>query len=133
MKPAALSPTTKEFLDRHIEVVEDLELLLLLRSHPEKEWDAVESANHIGLEPLATSARLLHLNRQGLVHHPEKAGRLARFSLGKLPQALELGLSELALAFSKSRMEVVNHIVTRQRKQFGSFADAFRLRDPKDG
>lgn len=128
-----LSATSRNFLDKHVETVEDLEILLLLRAAPMRDWDAVDVGREIGLEPIAASNRLMRLYLNGLLDHPQKGGRLFHFR-HCVNSSSDRCLSELAAIFEKSRMEVVHHILNRQRTQLLHFADAFRIdREPKDG
>ena len=133
MSALALSSETREFLNRNIEQVEDLEILLLLRSQPKHEWSAGEVGQQIGVDPISVGNRLMRLYLDGFLDHPDGAGRLFQYRHRSKSKLAEKCLAELADIFAKSRMEFVNYLVTRQRGQFTQFADAFRVRDRKDG
>ncbi len=133
MSALPLSVETQEFLNRNIDQVEDLEILLLLRGEPKHEWSASEVGHSIGVDPISVGNRLMRLYLDGFLEHPDGAGRLFQYRHRRQSKLVEKCLTELAEVFAKSRMEVVNYLVTRQRTQFSQFADAFRVRDRKDG
>lgn len=133
MNSLALSADSQKFLDEHVESEEDLQILLLLRKEPTREWDALEIAAQVGLEPIAASNRMMRLYLRGLLQHPPKTGRLFHYR-HTTNRRVEKCLSELASVFESSRLEVVNLILRKQANQFRTFSEAFRVgRDPKNG
>ncbi len=133
MSALALSAESQEFLNQNIEQVEDLEILLLVRGKPQHEWSAIEVGQQIGVDPISVGNRLMRLYLDGFLNHPDSAGRLFQYRHRNHSNRVERCLNELADVFAKSRMEVVNYLVMRQRRQFSQFADAFKVRDRKDG
>ena len=127
---ALLSTEIKTFLDSKIDSVDELEVLLLVRTKPAKEWDALEIARELRLDPITASTLLMSLYVKGLIGHQEKKGRLNEFCYGESPKESDRPLSELATLIQRARTEVIDYVTTQQRRQLQAFSDAF---DPKKG
>lgn len=64
---AYLSEQLRDFITRHIFSLEQLEILLLLRSDPETRWNAVNVAKALALQPDSVAARLADLRARGFI------------------------------------------------------------------
>lgn len=125
---ALLSTGIQTFIDENIRCVEELEVLLVLRKHPEKDWDAVDVSHELKIDPISASNYLMGLYLKGLLGHQEHKGRFYSYRYRTVPKAKDKQLSELAAAFERARSEVVDYIFTSQRRQFRAFSEVFDLK-----
>lgn len=128
MPVAVLSNEAQAFIDENIRSVDELEILLLLRKHPEKEWDAVDVAREIKIDPVSASNYLMGLYLKTLLGHQEHRGRFYSYRYRAHVKAKDKPLTELASAFERARSEVIDYIFTSQRRQFRAFSEVFDVK-----
>jgi hypothetical protein len=116
-KISSLSTEVRAFIDKNISCYEDLQILLLLHSHPEREWDAVDVADQLRIEPFAASGYLMGLFERGLLEHPVQRGTFHSFQYTPYPDIKDKQVSELAAAFESTRLEIVDYITKRNRPE----------------
>ena len=130
MHAGDLPEEVRRFIFQHINSVEQLEILLLLRQQPGRAWSADAVARELRiasesagerLEDMA-SARLLL--RQGV--RPEEY----RYA----PETMKLddAVRGLATGYATRRVTVINLIYSKPIDRIRTFADAFRLRKDDD-
>ena len=120
----------QQFIQRHIDSLAKLEMLLLLRADPARQWDVRDiakalyySAHEVCEDQLGTLARA------GLVActpPPE-----TRYQYGPASAELERLVGELAGAYQERRVAVITEIYSKPMHKIEVFADAFRLRKEK--
>ncbi len=123
----ALSTETRSFLDKNIQSVDELQVLLFLRSHSDSDWDGLRVAKQLTLKPLEACNILMRLHLQGLIGHQGHTGRYFHYRYSVHPKIKERRISELAEAFEKARTEIIDYIFANQQ-QLNAFADAFQFR-----
>ncbi len=133
MGVVALTNEVKTFISENISSYEDLQVLLLMHEHPGRNWDAVDIAENLRIEPMSASTHLMNLHTRGLVEHNAARGPFYEFqySLHSTSIAREQQISALAAAFERARAEVVDYIFQKSRGQLQSFADAFKVKKDK--
>jgi hypothetical protein len=109
-----LSKEIKAFIDSNIRTIEDLEILFLVRSDPKHDWDAVEIAHKIGINPILASNHLMSLYLNGLIHHEPEKGCLSHYHYTPYPRSKEKCVRELEEVFQESPSEVVEYIGQNQ-------------------
>lgn len=121
--PAAV----ERFIATHIESVEQLEVLLLLRGAADKDWTPREVAR--ALVTNAESARnwLERMAAAGLLSTSDGSFRYAP-PTAEVEQAVD-GLAE---SYAKYRVTVIGLIFSKPGERVRSFSDAFRIRRRKD-
>jgi len=116
-----IPPDIRDFIQRHIDSVAQLEALLLLRSNPSAIWDIATIAKRLytsereirdGLERLCADA-LLSCND----------GMFCYTSTSDIQEKID----RLATAYAQYLIPVTNMIHTKSRR-IREFADAFKLR-----
>lgn len=125
MTRAAFTPVAEAFLEEFIEDVEFLDILFFLRLERGRYRDAVDVARATGIEPIRASHHLVRLSLHGLIERAPRTSSLGGYRYLPRPRK-ERCLGEIEGVFAASRMEVIEHVLRRQRRQLGSFADAFR-------
>jgi hypothetical protein len=118
----------RTFLAENIESVAQLELLLLLRREPEKSWTIAAAAQTSYMAEEMTAVLLGELCADGLL------GTTAQGDYRYAPRTPELAklVDELATVYSQRRVTVIGIIHSAPVDKLRRFADAFRLRKPKE-
>jgi hypothetical protein len=125
MNEGGLTTQVKDFVIRHITSIEQLELLLLFASRPEKSWTIRQLVDEIRSSHESVSQRVDQLQAAGFL--AEEAG-VFRFTPGPPEQAALVG--EVARAYRGYRERLAELIYGRTRV-LKNFSDAFKLR-PKE-
>ena len=120
---ADLPRNVRRFIADHINSVEQLEVLLLLRRTPDRSLTPVEIAKSISTTPASIEVRLRDLVRSELVAAEGEGFRFADDARRRE------ALAELADCYAKLRVRVITEIFSQPSEAVRSFSDAFRLRD----
>ena len=126
MEDSAFSDEFCAFLQATVPSVDAAELLLGLRSRPDKQWDVREAAHSVEGTIRETDAlRYLELfhARSLVIAHPER-----RFQYR--PSTSELGqfIETLARAYNERPVTLFRMIYALRDDKIRSFADAFKIR-----
>jgi hypothetical protein len=122
----ALPDDVIRFLNRHIDSVEQLEVLLLLHRSVESDWTAEMVAAALYTHPASAGRRLAALCDDGLiVLSPSHPG-----AFRYLPDRSGTGemIATLADTYRERRVAVVTAIASKPMENVRAFSDAFRLR-----
>lgn len=116
--------------------IEELELLLLLRAEPTRHFGVGELAAALKVSPEAVSGALARLVSAQLIQRVETAGTSPKYCYGPENEELARSVDDLALAYDRSRLEMLaliarNAIDRIRTDALKTFAEAFRLRGPK--
>lgn len=132
MADANIPEEVSRFIKEHIDSLEQLEVLLLLRAYPDREWSAQEVSRELRSEPGAAAERLAEMSLDGLLIMSQAEGPLYRYG-PKTPELARL-VDKVADVYAVRRVTVITLIFSKPSKHVLSFADAFNLRkDGKDG
>jgi hypothetical protein len=112
-------------VERRIDSMQMLDVLLLLHRSPERSWAASETARALGTSEVSASAQLVAL-RQGGILSVEMTDD-ARYTYQPRPE-LAAAVDALAAHFRENPLEVAELIASRPKHTLRIFADAFRLR-----
>jgi hypothetical protein len=129
---AALPPRVQRFLETHIDSIEKLEVLLLLRNHPARMWTASAVAQELRITEMSAAGRLEDLCSRALLGCEGGTPPTYRFA----PAASDdsQAVTELASTYAQRRVSVISFIFSKPTDRLKSFANAFRLkRGPHDG
>jgi hypothetical protein len=126
MAHAGVPSTVKRFIASHIESVEQLEVLLLLRGAADKDWTADEVARALVTQVESAGDWLDKMARSGLLSADRGSYRFA-------PPTSEVDrtIDEVAESYSKYRVTVIALIFSKPSERVTLFADAFRIRRRK--
>lgn len=123
MTDANLPPRVQRFLLAHIDSVEKLEVLLLLRGHADRSWTGGGVAQELRIAEESARHRLDDLCGRGLLSCEGDSFRYAPGS-GADAQAVD----ELASTYALRRVSVISFIFSQPMDRIRSFADAFRIK-----
>lgn len=121
-----LPPEIRQFLADHIDSVADLEVLLLLRGAPDREWTAAEVGKMLYTMPEMCAVQLARLASQKLLLIAEPSAPRYRYSPSS-PDFARL-IDRVAELYKERRVSMITAIYTKPISNVQSFADAFRLR-----
>jgi hypothetical protein len=124
MAAETLSEELLDFIARHIESVEKLEILLLLVRQPERFWSARDIFQQIQSSPASVEHRLDELHRAGLLEK-EAAGSFRFQPVSAESRKRALSLQE---AYDNRRIKVIEAIYHPRNDELRKFSDAFRMR-----
>jgi hypothetical protein len=113
----------QQFILKHIDSVDHLRALLLLRNEPTRSWGVMEVGARLYLQPRRVSAVLASLEKAGLVRQDSEEN--FRFAPAD-PELAQL-VEELATLDRERPVTLIKLIYSRPNT-LEAFADAFRLR-----
>ena len=122
-----IDKAVREFIALYINSVELLEILLLLRAAPDKEWRADEVAKALTSTPDSTELRLRDLTRKELARVEEGEPKTFRYS--PTSEEVDRSVDRVAEAYAKRRTTVIALIFSGPSEGVRGFADAFKLRE----
>lgn len=123
-----MDPDLLEFLDRHIRSVEQLEILLLLRSMAYRSWTAEGVSTELRSNEASAARRLDELARDGLLLVEQDTPRVYRYDPSS---RLASSVRKLEECYSQYRLRIIERIF-RKPDGLRDFAEAFRVSPPKE-
>jgi hypothetical protein len=119
----------RQFVAEHIDSVGLLDVLLLLRAAPEKQWSPSEVGRALVTSNVAAATQLERLREHRLAVEVEGAYGYAP------PPDQQATVDALAECFARRRHTVIGLIYAGPERSATLLADAFRLRrqEPRDG
>jgi hypothetical protein len=119
---------SRGFVYSHLPTVDHFRVLLLLQDDPERGWQPSEIAGRLRLLPPVARAALADLHAKGLLEFSD-AEDCYRYA----PRSAELdGMVRKLADFDRERPVSVIRMIYSRPTEPQAFADAFRLRKPKD-
>ena len=128
MAKTVISEKIKQFIFEQIDSVEQLEVLLLLRSHKSSSWNIDQIAQELRSSPNSVSNRIKSLSNIGLVEL--ESGSQAHFVYKETNPEFEAILQELGELY-KSRKQTILELIFSPLKRGRHFANAFLVNPSK--
>jgi hypothetical protein len=121
-----ISPELKRFIRQYIQSVEQLEILLLLRSQSSRPWTAKKVFDVIRSSERSAAMRLADFARDGFLLADPEDPDAYRYQ----PKTVELDrlVEATAAVYQSRRVLVIETIFTPDADPAQSFADAFRFK-----
>lgn len=116
----------RAFIAEHISSIAQLEMLLLLRSDPTKQWDVAEISKALYATPEMAAGQLASLQDCGLLAVSEDPEHRYQYQPGT-PE-LENVVTRLAELYKERRVSVITVLYSEPVNKVQTFADAFKLR-----
>lgn len=118
----------RRFLADKIRSVSQLEMLLLFRSEPERDWSADEIGRALYIAPDMCADQLEQLHAGGLL----AAGNAPRhYRYAPRDAETDKTMAETAAMYQERRVTVITAIYSEPIDKIRTFAEAFRLRKEK--
>ena len=126
MTSRGIPEAVRRFVGAHIESVEALDVLLLLRERRDREWTAEAVARELRRNPGFVAACLAQLHAHALATQTGDPEPSYRYD----PRGRDddRTIEELAGCYASRRVSVISLIYSKPTDQVTTFADAFRLR-----
>ena len=125
MSSGEITTDIERFIHDNINSVEQLDVLLLLFSPPQKEWSAVEVSQKLYRQPDSVAMRLEDLRDRGVLSVRQEAQLLYQYAPNGRQDAIMRGLER---AYTVRKDAVIGLIFTRPSDTLRVFSDAFRIR-----
>jgi hypothetical protein len=122
---SGISEEVKRFVYEHIESVEQLEVLLLLRSTAPAEWTAESVARELRIAAPSAAIRLDDLASRDLLIVTGPSRSVYRYEPAGVDR--DRVLRALADAYSTHRVSLITLIFSKPSDTIRSFADAFKI------
>ena len=126
MGDTRLPSDVADFVSAHITSALQLEVLLLLQSHPEQQWKASEIDAQLRISPAWVASQLDELCKQGLLTCIP--GNPQTYQYAPANAALSSGVALLAKWYATHRVAIISVIYSPPTDNLRTFADAFRFR-----
>ncbi len=126
----ALPPRVQRFIAAHIDSIEKLEVLLLLRAHADRAWTPAAVSQELRIAETSAARRLMDLAARGLL--AVEGGSPAAYRYGPEDAEDAVTVDELAESYGTRRVSVITFIFSRPLDTVRGFADAFRLKKDKE-
>lgn len=110
---------------RHLDSVESIDILLLLRRSPQTYWGSPAIAEQLGIAPDIARAKLDALRGANLVAVGEQTGA---FRYGPPDERTRIAVDELAAAYANRRVSVINTIYSENLERLRAFSNSFRVK-----
>jgi hypothetical protein len=129
-RPTEVAEPVRRFVERQLESVEQLEIVLLLRREQSRFWDPRAVAMTLQIVERRTAENLEALASRGLLD--VRIGTQVTYRYSPATPELARGMDRVAAAYSEHRVAVLALLMSRGRRSLRDFADAFRLDPDRD-
>lgn len=127
MVERSLSPTVTSFLNRYIDTVEKLEVLLIIREEQSKWWRVSEINAALRSTEYYVQRRVEELTSDGILKNEDDT-----FQFSPKNISIAEAISEVAVAYRERRMRVIELIYSKASREIQCFTDAFKIRKEED-
>jgi hypothetical protein len=111
----------RQLIAQHIQSVEQLEVLILLRTHRDRAWTVAEVNDHIKSSPSSVVTRLDDLAARGFLRRTDQSFHY------QAREDVEAAVAQLAAAYTERRFSVIELIFSKPAAKLRAFADAFKV------
>lgn len=128
MVDSGLPNETHEFLVKNIDSLEELEVLLLLRSDPSRRWSVADVNERIRSSQSSVGNRLKKLMGSGFANSEDNG---VTYQYSPRDGSMDARVKQLAEVYRERRMKVIEAIFSKPLREIQSFSDAFKIRSKK--
>jgi hypothetical protein len=121
-----ITPEIQRLVAEHIDGADQLDILLLLHSAPDRGWTAREVSESVFTVPTAATMRLEQLVQAGFLASTGSAD--PRYTYRPATDLLGRQVDTLAAVYRANRVAVIQLVFQKAADPLKSFANAFRLR-----
>ena len=125
MTAPPLHPDVETFISQHVNSVEQLETLLLMRADPDRTWDAAAINAELRTSLISAADRLCELERSGLI--VANSSSPSRYRYEPVDPRIRRVIDLVADAYRERRVSVTILIFSKPPDALREFADAFRI------
>jgi hypothetical protein len=128
---AAIPEDVRLLIQRYIDSIEQLEILLLLHASSREQWTPDSVSRALYSTPSSTGRRLKTLHGQGFLGLDDSSSP-PTYSYQPASTELDATVARLAETYRERRVAVVSLVASKPMDNVRAFSDAFRIRK-KDG
>lgn len=118
----------RRFIEDHVDSVELIEVLLLLKREPERDWTADEVAARLYTSPRFVAHRLEALRASSVAVASERDGHPS-YRYAARTGDLDRVVGDLETLYATRRTSIIALVFSRSTDKLKTFADAFRIRE----
>ena len=118
----------RRFVEDHVDSVELIEVLLLLKREHARDWTAEDLVARLHTSLRFAAHRLDALRSSGLASMSERDGKPA-YRYAPRTGELDRAVRDLEAQYAERRTSIVTLIFSRPTDKLKTFADAFRIRE----
>lgn len=131
MTDGGIPEPVRQFPLMHVDSIEQLEVLLLLRSSPAREWSAEDVTRELGSSVPSIRDRLAVLASKSFLVSRNAGGRPV-YRYEPATEATRDLIDGLATAYRERRLAVIDLVYARPQSDAVSFSQAFKLTRTKE-
>ena len=125
-----MTPEAEEFIERAVDTIHQVEILMLLRRSPDRFWRVDAIAAELMMTDTTVASSLSGLRANGvLVAEDANPGG---YRYGPRSLALHAGVESLAAAYEADPLPVLKAVLNKPPRALRSFSDAFLFRRRRD-
>jgi hypothetical protein len=125
-----VTPEAQEFVDRVIDTIHQLEILILLRRSPDRFWRVDEIAAQLSMTTKAVTSSVSGLQHNGVLTADDANPVAYRYDPRSI--ALLAGVESVAAAYETDPLPVVKAVLNKPPRALRTFSDAFLFRRRRD-
>ena len=120
-----LNDEVRQLIARHLDSVESIDILLLLRRSPQTYWGAPAIAEQLGIAPDIARAKIEALRSSGMITVGEQTGA---FRYAPPDERTRGAVDELAALYATRRASVINTLYSANLERLRAFSNSFRVK-----
>lgn len=121
-----ITPEIRRLVAEHIDSADQLDILLLLHSAPDRVWTARDVSESVFTVPTAATMRLEQLAHAGFL--ASSGGADPSYTYRPATTTLAAQVDTLAAAYRANRVAVIQLVFQKAADPLTTFSNAFRLR-----
>lgn len=118
----------RQFIADHVDSVELIEVMLLLKRNRTDEWTAEEVSQRLYTSARSAANRLEAMRASGLAT-ADDGPTVTTYRYAPRTSELERAANDLEQVYGQRRTTVINLIFSKPLDKIRTFADAFRIRE----
>jgi len=120
-----VTPEGEEFIERAVDTIHQLEILMLLRRSRDRFWRVDEIAATLGMTTTTVATSVSGLCANGVLATDRANARAYRYD----PRSIELhaGVESLTAAYETEPLAVLRAVLNKPPRALRTFSDAFSL------
>ena len=126
MSQGDITPEIQRLVAEHIDGADQLDILLLLHSAPDRAWTAREVSESVFTVPTAATMRLEQLVQAGFL--ATTGGADPSYAYRPATEVLGRQIDTLAAVYRANRVAVIQLVFQKAADPLKTFSNAFRLR-----
>jgi len=130
MDHSGIPSAVQDFVRRHIDSVEQLDVMLLLHRTAPRVWTPVGVGTELRIDPGSAARRLADLNAGGLLEASAEGDAVGYRYAAAAPE--DEVIRQLAVTYLERRTSLIEFIFSAPVRDVRVFADAFRIRKKED-